>query len=281
MIEVLSAGLYTTIQDNGRFGFRKYGVPLSGFMDSYSALLANQLVGNNYDCALMEITLSGPQLKFSSDTVIAITGAGFSPTLNNVEIPINSLIKVNKNSVLKFGVASYGLLAYLSVSGGFKTEKILGSYSYYRDITSISKLRKGDLLKISPTKRTYSISNVLVKTEKAHFNSRIIEVYKGCEFDLIRGGNKEELFNTDFTISSESNRMAYLLKGNKKFSAKEIITAPVQPGTVQLTPSGQFIVLMRDCQTTGGYARVFQLTDRAINRIAQKRGGESILFKLK
>ena len=82
------------------------------------------------------------------------------------------------------------------------------------------------------------------------------------------------------TVSSESNRMAYILKGWEGFSAQEIITAPVRPGTVQLTPSGQCLVLMRDAQTTGGYPRILQLSEKAINMLAQKQTGTQIAFKL-
>lgn len=281
MIEVISDGLYTTIQDLGRFGYRRFGVPLSGAMDSYSARLANRLVGNSNREALMEITHIGPVLHFTQRTEIAITGATFSPTLNNEEISLNTRTIVPENSILKFGLPGYGFRAYLAVSGGFNSEKTLNSFSQYSGITKHETLEKGDQLSIalfegSPAKVTAS-----VKVPKSRFTNESIEVYPGPEFGLLPRILQKKIIESKLIIDSQINRMACLLNGWESFSAKEIITAPVQPGTVQLTPSGQCIVLMRDAQTTGGYARVLQLTENSINLLAQKKAGDTVILKMK
>ncbi len=280
MVEVLSGGLYTSIQDLGRYGYRRNGVPLSGAMDRYSARLANRLVGNTKQEAVMEITHIGPVLHFKNKTEIAITGAGFTPTLNDVEVALNTRTYVPKDSILKFGLPGYGLRAYLSVFGGFNTEKKLGSYSQYFGITKKETIEKGDSLAIIPYEGKPYRATASVKISKDFFSSNSIEVFTGPDYRLLSKVLQKKILETKVTVTSESNRMAYILKGWEKFSAKEIITAPVQPGTIQLTPSGQCLVLMRDAQTTGGYARVLQLTESSINRISQKQAGTALHFKL-
>jgi biotin-dependent carboxylase-like uncharacterized protein len=272
--------LYTSLQDLGRYGYRKYGVPLSGAMDSFSAELANRLVGNDPSEAVMEITYIGPVLRFLCQTQIAITGAGFSPTVNNIEIPLNTRIDIAKDSLLKFGLPSYGMRAYLSVAKGFISEKVLDSFSFYDGITSKQTIASGDFLEISPITEFQDNVTASVKVRKTYFSSVTLEVTPGPEFHLLSKLFQQEICETKGIIQTESNRMAYLLKGFEGFSAHEIITAPVQPGTVQLTPSGKCVILMRDAQTTGGYARILQLTEAAINVLAQKRAGEQVQFKL-
>ncbi len=278
MIDVISGGLYTTIQDLGRFGYRRSGVPLSGAMDSYSARLANRLVGNSVKDAVMEITHIGPVLRFTTSTEIAITGAGFSPTLNNIEIPLNSRTFIPKGGILKFGLPGYGLRAYLAVCGGFKTEFKLGSFSQYQGITSQDTLEKGNQLQIAPFEAEHGKVTASVKVPKLHFRSTSIEVLPGPEFHMLSDVLQQKLINSTLTVSSESNRMAYLLDGWSEFSVAEIITSAVQPGTVQLTTGGQCVVLMRDAQTTGGYARLLQLTESAINVLSQKKAGSKVKF---
>jgi len=280
MINVISSGLYTTFQDLGRFGYRKFGVPVSGAMDSYSAKLANHLVGNNEGEAVMEITLTGPVLRFDMDMEIAITGAGFSPTLNNVEIPLNTRIFVPANGLLKFGLASYGLRAYLAIAGGYNLTEHLGSKSFFQDITPAWIIRKGESFEANKPNTKGRRASASVKEDISHFMSSRIQVTKGPEFQKLSLLHKEILFETAFQIESDSNRMAYILGHSEAISLSEIITAPVQPGTVQLTPSGKLLVLMRDAQTTGGYSRILQLSERAIDRLSQKRTGEEIRFEI-
>jgi biotin-dependent carboxylase-like uncharacterized protein len=281
MIKVISAGLYTTIQDKGRFLYRMNGVPLSGVMDRSSAELANVLLGNDKSAPVLEITHTGPVLQFLHTAEISITGAGFTPTLNNIELALNKRILVKENSILKFGLPSYGVRGYLAIRGGFISEKVLGSYSFYPGITSASHLQKGDVLQFNGTSEKIKRITASVKHKKDHFDHSILQVYKGPEFDQLSEASAVEILATPLTVLPESNRMAYMLKGWEAFSAKEIITGPVQPGTVQLTPSGQCVVLMRDGQTTGGYSRIFQLDEDSINRLSQKSPESQINFQLK
>jgi len=280
MIKVKAAGILTSIQDLGRFGYRRLGVPLSGAMDMYMSYLANELVGNNADKAVLEMTMVGPVLEFQEATRIAITGAGFTPTVNNIEVPLNTKISIQQGDIIKFGLAAYGLRGYLSVAGGFSSEEILGSQSKYHGLTKQPVLKKGDVLEINDSELSKSKTTSSVKVDQSHFSTKEIQVYKGPEFEFLPKEIQQKIESISLTVSVKSNRMAYLLTGMEHLSASEIISAPVQPGTVQLTPSGQCVVLMRDAQTTGGYARILQLSSSGINELAQKRAGDDIKFRI-
>lgn len=277
VIEVLSAGIFTTIQDQGRFGYRHIGVPTSGSMDSISANLANALLGNDVNCAVVETTIIGPVLQFQQGTFIAITGAISRLTLNDKLVHLNTVIPINKGDVLKIGKATTGLRSYLAVSGGIQAKKILKSRSYYSGITKYSQINKDDILTLpQAVKKIFHRSTIARNPE--HFTQQSLQVFKGPEFNLLDKATQENLCKMTFAISQQNNRMAYKLESEIKLSTKDIITSSVQPGTVQLTPAGELIILMRDCQTTGGYARVLQLTNQAIDQLAQKTTGKFISF---
>lgn len=281
MIKVLKAGFYTTVQDFGRIGYQHFGIPISGVMDKKAAKTANTLVGNTEDTAVLEITMSGPKLAFECDSVIAISGGYLSPKLNEITIKNNRLIAVKKGDILSFGKLTSGFRCYLAVSGGFQTEKVMGSQSMYQGISKYQRVNKDDILKINQNTTFENKRYASVVVDDGYLKSSIVEVLKGPEFDRLTTSQKTNLFSSSFTISKDNNRMAYQLEEAIQNKLKSIITSPVLPGTVQLTPAGKLIVLMRDCQTTGGYPRVLQLTAPAINILAQKFTGNVIGFKLK
>jgi len=279
MVKVLHPGFYSTIQDLGRKEFQHLGVPISGAMDLNAATMANAIIGNEDNCAVIEITMLGPKLEFHCNTTISIVGGDFSPKLNGVEIPNNSAINISKGDVLAFGSVKSGFRACLSVFGGFQSEMVLKSRSMYHGITEASNLKKDDLIKIKPSshlKNKYSSIRVV----EDYISNSDINVFKGPEFEMLNESQINKVFNGKFSISKENNRMAYQLNEQIDNDLKDIITSLVLPGTVQLTPSGKLIVLMRDCQTTGGYPRILQLSESSINTLAQKKVGDEISFKL-
>ncbi len=279
MVKVIKPGFFSTIQDFGRMGCQHYGVPYSGVMDSYSASIANAILGNNKNAAVIEMTMTGATLQFNCDTIICISGADMSPQLNSNKIKPHKSIPVKTGDVLSFGKLNYGFRSYLAVSGGFNTEVIMDSRSMYRDITSKLVLSKNYELPIS----NFILNNIKhasIKVNTSHFTSKQIEVFKGPEFDLLSVEQQEKLFSTAFTISKENNRMAYQFNETLVNDLPSIITSSVLPGTIQLTPSGKLIILMKDCQTTGGYPRVLQLKETSINILSQKFTGQNITFKL-
>lgn len=280
MLRILQSGFFSTIQDLGRVGYRDKGVPVSGAMDLYSAQFANALLGNAKDAALIEMTMLGAKFQFLEPTVIAVSGAFMNPKLNGESISQNKLIEIQSNDVLCFGGVEKGFRTYLAVKGGFKTETILGSRSMYHSITPQDALNKGDILKYEPFLNIEKAMSK-VKYQDSHLESNVLEVFKGVEFENLSEHQKQQLFSKRFTVSKNNNRMAYQLEPVIENSLKSILSSPVLPGTVQLTPNGTLIVLMRDCQTTGGYPRILQLTERAINILGQKTLGNTLKFRLK
>lgn len=278
MIKVLTSGIYSSIQDLGRKGYRKIGVPVSGAMDLFSMKLANQLLHNTKNAAVIEVTFGGSKLEFLTNTFICITGADFSPKLNDVSIKLNSVQRVAKGTVLSFGKRNYGVRTYIGVSRGIQTEQFLNSRSFYKGITPDFILRKGTVLPIAAQENHVQRSFAAVKVQSQHFTSESISCFKGPEFDLLSSEQITLLKETVFTISSDNSRMGYRLNETIPNNFDSMLTSGVLPGTVQLTPSGKLIVLMRDCQVTGGYPRVLQLSENAINILAQKTTGDQLKF---
>jgi len=279
MIKVLHSGFYTSIQDKGRFRFRNIGVPVSGTMDSISAGLANALLNNNDNDALLEIALNGPKLEFTKPTAIVISGAEMSPKLNTNSILNYRVYQVKKGDIISFGKLQKGLYAYLAIQGGFQSKTVLKSKSFYDGLTVRSRLQKNDSIPYK-SKAIVKTLNSAIKNTNSFFETNILEVFKGPEFELFNFEEQRKLLQTKLTVTNSMNRMGYRLKESVVLHNKSMITSPVLPGTVQLTPSGHLIVLMKDAQTTGGYPRVFQLTEKSISILAQKKAGDSIKFSL-
>lgn len=281
MITVLNPGIYCTIQDLGRIGFAHIGVPISGAMDLHSASIGNQLLNNNKSAAVLEIPFGGCKLQFEVALTICLTGADFNPTINGELRALNTVFKVPKGAILSFGSKKYGVRTYLCVLGGFDTETVLKSRSYYKGVTTSSYLQKGDALSIGFNEAIKQKSHAKIKVDAQHFLTNKISVTKGPEFYLLSKEQQEKLIVQIFTISNNNNRVGYQLKESLENNLKPILTSGVLPGTVQLTPSGKLIVLMRDCQVTGGYPRVLQLSDDAISKFGQKITGDEVRFLLK
>ena len=278
MLEILQSGLYSSIQDLGRFGFRNYGVPVSGVMDEYHAKLANLILGNDQNAAVLEMTLQGASMIFHEPTQIVICGADLSPKLNRTLLRHNIPVNISKGDQLEFGARNYGVRTYLAVCNGFQTEKILKSRSFYDGITLATRIQKGDFVPYqAKAKKIKSYANIGLQSKL--FNSNEISVYEGPEFDFLSKEQQKELFNTSFSVGL-NNRMAYQLNELVTNDFPSIITSAVLPGTIQLTPSGKLIVLMKDCQTTGGYPRILQLDTTGINILSQKHTRDVLNFKM-
>ncbi|MEN8125276.1 MAG: allophanate hydrolase subunit 2 family protein, partial [Bacteroidota bacterium] len=188
---------------------------------------------------------------------------------------------VKLGDILSFGKLKYGSRSYLSVKGGFQTENILNSFSQFEGITSKSVISKGDRIKISNLDTELIVTSSKIKVKKTHFKNDKIEVTKGPEFNRLSKNQRDYLFSEKFEIDTLNNRMGYQLKSKRlPLKNNEIITSSIIPGTVQLTPSGKLIIMMRDCPTTGGYPRILQLTDMSINQLAQKKTGDIFKFDL-
>ena len=276
MIAILHPGIYCSVQDQGRFGHTKIGVPQAGCADTYAAKMANALLKNHEKDALIEITFGQGEFKFTSDTYICLTGGDFSPKLNGKLIKMQSVYFIKKDSVLSFGKRVYGARVYLSVQGGIQTETVYGSRSFFDGITQ-QKLGKGAMLPILPIQKYADNNFSRVRVSEKHFTTIYLPCLKGPEFFKLNQEQQRKLF-TPFSISDDNNRVGYRLKESLENNLSSILTSAVLPGTVQLTPSGKCIILMQDCQVTGGYPRILQLSEIAIARVSQKISGDEIQF---
>lgn len=278
MLKVLKSGFYTTVQDSGRFYYRNKGVPVSGVMDQMSVFKVNSLLENEVTAAVLEITMTGPTVVFEEETYMALGGAKMSATLNNLPIQNYKVYQIEVGDILSFGHLEKGFRAYLGVRGGFTSKEILGSRSYFKPITRENRLQDKDVVPYDYHKLFRpKISEIKVES---FLEDTVLKISKAPEFDLLTDKQLEEIFSKKFTVAHENNRMAYQIKETITPHEISMITSATLPGTVQLTPSGKMIILMKDGQTTGGYPRILQLTDKAICVLAQKREGDTLSFKL-
>lgn len=276
MIKVLHPGIYCTVQDLGRVGYAKLGVPQAGALDATAAKRANLLLNQSETAAVIEITYGQGKFEFTSDMIIALTGGDFSPKLNSESVVMNKVLWVKKGMVLSFGERHYGARVYLAVQGGIQTDEVLGSRSFYQGITQ-ARLQKGDLLKLHPVSEAFNDNRSKLRLYEGSYTRAELHCHSGPEYDRLSAAQKEQL-EQPFTISEDNNRVGYRMQETIANDLQPILTSAVLPGTVQLTPSGKLIVLMRDCQVTGGYPRVLQLSDEAVSRLAQKVAEEQVRF---
>lgn len=280
MVKVISAGFYTSIQDFGRLGFTQYGVSKSGVMDEKAAHWGNYLLQNDSNCALMEITFGACTLEFLANTCICITGADFSVTINGELVSMYKPFAIKKNSILTFGKKKLGVRTYIAIKGGFKTPIILGSRSFFKGITQTISIKKGDLIPYESFNGLNVETNSRIKIDTNYQSDKTIFCTPGPEFYLISDTQKNMLTSTEFSISNFNNRMGYQLNEILANDFTSMLTSSVLQGTVQLTPSGKLIILMRDCQVTGGYPRILQIKDESLNTLAQKSTGDFFKFAL-
>lgn len=284
-VHILDPGLSTTLQDLGRWGYQRFGVPVSGPMDRFSHRLANLIVGNDQRCATLEVTFMGPRIIFECDQVFGVTGAEFDLTLDGKKIPMNTAITACSGACLKFGKRQNGARSYIAFSGGLNVPSVLGSRSTHlaAKLGGLSgrAIRAGDKLSIG-----YEIG---VRTEIDV--PRIPKEDMCSEKESIRiignpvsNGKSSALFALTakpFTISPKSDRMGYRLLGSPIKSSKsgKWFSTAVVTGTIQLPKNGEPIVLMVDHQTTGGYPVIANVISADIPVLAQRTPGQSIQFE--
>lgn len=278
MLKVLKSGLFTTVQDAGRYGYLNKGVPVAGFMDSFSAKKVNMLLENDAAAAVIEITMTGPTLEFGETSYICMGGAMISATLNNEPVDDYTVIKVEKGDILSYGKLKKGFRSYLAIKGGFESPVVLGSRSFFSSVTAKDHL--GDRAEIPYQARVHFQPKITEIKVDSFLDEKILKVSKGPEYEMLDDRQLEILFSKDFHISNENNRMAYQLVEQISGHEVSMLTSATLPGTVQFTPSGKLIILMKDGQTTGGYPRILQLSDKSISLLAQKKFGDTVSFRL-
>ncbi len=280
-ITIEQAGFYTTIQDKGRVGVAYLGIPESGAMDKKALQLANALINNSEETAVLEYTLVGPVIRFNCERHFVITGGITDASLDAQAVYNHKIYLAHKGQILKISRITEGCRGYLSIAGGVLSNSVLGSRSMYIPITENTVITKGTKLNIgASTYGTIKGARINITKTTTYLTTQELEVYKGPEHSLLSKIQSKEFKNTKYTVSKLWNRMAVQLKEAMVHTIPSIQTGPVLPGTVQLTPAGRIIILMRDCQTTGGYPRIFQLSEKAIHVLAQKKQDDVVSFLL-
>lgn len=267
-IEVKKAGLLTSIQHPEQVQFAAFGVPFGGPMDQKAANTANLILGNSLSTPVMEITLMGPELHFSQDCHISITGADLSPSLNGEAIPSFQAVNVPADSLLTFGRANSGFRAYMGVRGIWQHAPSLQTRS----------IKKGEVIAI----QTLPIMQEEIQVHPTpHLAIQpLISVSQGPEFHFLSREYIGWFFSRLWKITPDSNRMGYRLQADAppNQGPKEIISSGILPGTIQITGSGQPVILMADAQTTGGYPRIACVNRKGLDTLAQCRPGTQIRF---
>jgi antagonist of KipI len=297
MIHVLRPGLLTTVQDQGRAGYQRFGVIAGGAADPFAARVANALVGNQAGAALLEMAFAGPQLRFDEDALVAWCGADFDASLDGQPLPKHRPVRVPAGGTLDFSQARQEAMAWLAVAGGIEVPEVLGSRS-----TSLAarlggvagrRLAAGDTLPAGCASRWAQTVLELLRApgQAAAWSvspSRLgtpakpgtLRAMRGPEWDWFSADAQTALFQRAFQVSRKSNRMGARLIGPALALAapREMISAAVQHGVVQVPPSGQPILLGADRQTIGGYPRIAAVATVDFARLAQLRPGDAVRF---
>ena len=284
-LKVLAPGGFTTVQDKGRFGYQQMGIPVCGVLDSFAFRVANILVGNNENQAVLEITVMGPSLEITKKMDIALTGAKMGMSLNDKPIEQWKSIRVNPGDILTISQIQSGCRSYLSFSGGLKVPKIMGSYSTYvgGKIGGFMgrSLQKGDILQANNAKPLNKPRSFPLESIPQYPSNPIIRAILGPQDDYFDQGIKA-LFETDYMVTAKADRMGYRLQGAsvpiKNSMPKSIVSEPSMPGSIQIPPDEQPIILLVE-QTVGGYAKIATIISTDLSKVAQTTPGDTIRFE--
>ena len=280
MLNIIRAGLQTTVQDQGRNGLRGQGVSLGGALDAPALYAANLLVGNRGTDAGLEVTIGECTVEFTRDGWMALTGAGCDAYLDKQRIWTGWNYPVRAGQRLVLHRPKRGMRSYLAVSGGIDVPKVLGSRS--TDLTGGfggldgRKLKDGDVLPLGEVRHVPQKSQGI---KQLLFNN-YIRVLPGPEYQEFSPEEQEFFWRTPWHLSPQSNRMGYRLNGHslRRNSSREMFAHGLLPGVIQVPHGGQPIVLMADAQTTGGYPRIACVIEADLYHLAQIRLGEPIHF---
>ncbi len=291
-LKVLQPGVLSTLQDTGRFGYQRLGYTQSGAMDDFALRTGNRLVGNPENEAGLELTFFGEKFLVLCDAVIAVTGADFCPEVNDKAIPLWQSLLVKKNSVISLQDRRYGARAYICVRGGFDVPRELNSKS--TDLKSAfggymgRKLQVGDILSIPGVDLVSDYIDKKFPEELVYRNYRwyehpmSIRVTLGPDKDNFTEIGYKTLLESKYEISEKLDRQGYQLKGPRiEHSSKgpNIITNFTSLGAVQVPGAGAPIILMKDRQTSGGYAKIANVISPDISKLAQRGMGDMISFE--
>lgn len=282
---VESPGLLTTVQDLGREGHGPQGISPSGAADPIALRLGNLLVGNAENTAALEMTLMGGSFTFPEGAVIALTGADFGAKVNGQPVPLWSPHAVLPGMKLSLGSTHDCARCYLSIAGGIMVPPFLGSASTHL-LSGLGgfegrALRKGDVLEIGAPTKSLRRRKIAPNILAAWKPRKTLRVTDGPQSDWFSEEARRALFQNTFRISEESDRMGLRLEG-PSLAAKslgEMITEGVSLGAIQVTPSGQPIILFVEQQTSGGYPKIANVIGADMHSVGQLRPRDEVRFE--
>jgi biotin-dependent carboxylase-like uncharacterized protein len=276
-IEIVRPGMYTTVQDLGCLGHRAVGVAVAGAADALSARLANLIVGNPEDAAGLEATLVGPEIRFTRETVVALGGAEFEG------LPAWRPVSVPAGTVLQLGAARRGCRGFLAIAGGVDVPRVLGSRSTHVRAGfggwQGRVLRAGDRLPLAEANRALRGAwRVDPRMLPAYSSEPVVRILPGAQAAEFSAAWPDLCFK----VRPQSDRMGVRLEGPAivRGVASDLVSSPVSPGTIQVPPDGQPIVLLADAQTIGGYPQIAQVASVDLPLVAQLRPGDTVRFRV-
>ncbi len=284
-LRVLSPGGYTTVQDMGRFGYQDMGIPVTGTLDLFALALANLLVGNPENYAVLEITVIGPVLEVLGAIDVAVTGANIGITVNDRPMLEWQSIRLEKGDILSIQQVKQGCRAYLAVNGGIDVPKVMGSCSTYTGgkLGGFGGriLEKGDVLKSGSANLLDKPHFIPEKMIPDYLSDKMIRAIPGPQDNFFDEG-LELFFKSRFLVTPKANRMGYRLQGPsieiKEGMPKSIVSEPSMPGSVQIPADEQPIILLVE-QTVGGYVKIATIISSDLPKVAQSTPGDTLQFE--
>jgi biotin-dependent carboxylase-like uncharacterized protein len=282
---VMAPGPFTTVQDRGRFGFQKMGVPVSGALDADAYHAANLLVGNPAGAAVLEATILGPHLAVMREADIALAGADMEAKLNFKPVPPWRSIRVGPGDFLSFQALKRGCRGYLAVTGGIEVPEVMGSRSTYvgGGLGGFSgrPLKKGDILRCGAGRLLDRPRAMPEEWIPENTGDIVLRAVPGPQEDFFSEG-LEALFSSPFMVTAKADRMGYRLQGPPVVQAegapKSIISEPTVPGGIQIPADNQPIILLVE-QTVGGYTKIATVISTDLPRLAQATPGDTVRFE--
>ena len=277
-LEVIEVSGLATIQDSGRIGWRRFGVPCSGPMDAFAFRAANALAGNTPNDAVIEIGLGNITFRALHDCVIAIAGVGYALSIYIWDFPLWSSYYVRAGWTIRFNKLDSGMWAYLAISGSFQTQSMLDSCSTYLrghfGGLDGRQLQVGDVLKSKPPSRAVnqlSARALGTEAQPAYSDDPIVDVIMGPQEKYFTDESIDTFLSSEYLISTTSDRMGYRLSGAALTprGKAELISEGMTMGAIQIPSNGQPIVMMADCPTTGGYPKIGTIASADLPLVAQ------------
>jgi antagonist of KipI len=287
-LTITRAGIYDSIQDSGRYGYRYLGINCGGAMDGHSMAMANALVGNPAGMAVLEMHFPAPEITCNNEALLVICGADFSATVDDVPLIPGQPVRVVKGCRIRFSKWIYGARVYLAVNGGFLIPEWLGSTS--TDLQAGKGGWQGRLLQendeipfagskwLGSRQPTTSIKLPWFATMPGPL--RLFKLLPGRQWQLLDKAAKAIMEQNEFTITGRANRMGMFLQGTPITleGSGDMLSVPVSFGTMQLLPGGQIVILGADHQATGGYPVIAHVVSAQLGNLGQLNTGDCIRF---